>query len=90
VSNPASPFLFHSAHWGAFYARSGPRGIDIVPHPADPAPSPLLGNLPDTLDPDCRVRMPVIRRGWLESCTASMISARSARRPRLPIANPSP
>ena len=66
MAKSARPFLPHSAHWGAFYARSGEQGIDIVPHPADPAPSPLLGNLPDTLNPDCRIRTPAVRRGWLE------------------------
>ena len=33
--------LPHSAHWGAFSVRRGHDGIEIVPHPHDPAPSPL-------------------------------------------------
>ena len=58
--------LPHSAHWGAFSVRRGPDGIEIVPHPRDPAPSPLLGNLPAALTHRARIARPAVRRGWLE------------------------
>jgi biotin/methionine sulfoxide reductase len=41
-------------------------GIAVLPHPADPAPSPLLGNVAGALRHRTRVRRPAIRRGWLE------------------------
>jgi biotin/methionine sulfoxide reductase len=41
-------------------------GIAVLPHPADPAPSPLLGNVAGALRHRTRVSGPAIRRGWLE------------------------
>ena len=40
--------------------------IVVTPHPDDPAPSPLLGNIPGALRHATRVRRPAVRRGWLE------------------------
>ncbi|EOD66585.1 hypothetical protein, partial [Amycolatopsis vancoresmycina] len=35
-----------TSHWGAFSAEVDADGrLRVEPHPADPAPSPLLGNL---------------------------------------------
>ncbi len=57
----------HSSHWGAFTARvRGGVLTGVEPFAADPAPSPLLGSIPDALDADCRVRQPAVRRGWLD------------------------
>ncbi|WP_167101431.1 molybdopterin-dependent oxidoreductase [Amycolatopsis granulosa] len=56
-----------TSHWGAFSAAPDEDGnLEVVPHPADPAPSPLLGNLPSALTDPTRVAAPAIRRGWLE------------------------
>ncbi len=38
----------------------------MVPHPDDPAPSPLLANVPGGLRHPTRVARPAVRRGWLE------------------------
>ncbi|MDA3642981.1 molybdopterin-dependent oxidoreductase [Saccharopolyspora indica] len=55
-----------SSHWGAFRATTDADGtLHVQPHPADPAPSPLLGNLAGTVQHRTRVRRPAIRRGWL-------------------------
>ncbi|KAA5834433.1 molybdopterin-dependent oxidoreductase [Saccharopolyspora hirsuta] len=60
-------WLPSSSHWGAFRAATDPDGtLHVEPHPADPAPSPLLGNLAGTVRHRTRVRRPAIRRGWLE------------------------
>ncbi|GAA4616089.1 molybdopterin-dependent oxidoreductase [Saccharopolyspora hordei] len=60
-------WLPSSSHWGAFRATTDADGtLHVAPHPADPAPSPLLDNLPDTVRHRTRVRRPAIRRGWLE------------------------
>jgi biotin/methionine sulfoxide reductase len=56
----------HSSHWGAFSVRTGGSGVGIVPHPRDPDPSPLLGNIPAAIDHPARVTRPMVRRGWLE------------------------
>ncbi|MET8009037.1 molybdopterin-dependent oxidoreductase [Streptomyces sp. NPDC005271] len=57
----------HSSHWGAFHAATRPDGgLDVTPDPGDPAPSPLLRNVPAALGPRGRVLTPHIRRGWLE------------------------
>ncbi|MEV4146210.1 molybdopterin-dependent oxidoreductase [Amycolatopsis sp. NPDC049691] len=56
-----------TSHWGAFSAEVDPDGrLRVEPHPADPAPSPLLGNLAAALDHPSRVARPAVRRGWLD------------------------
>jgi biotin/methionine sulfoxide reductase len=40
--------------------------VEIVPHPLDPDPSPLLGNIPASVTHRARIAEPMIRRGWLE------------------------
>jgi biotin/methionine sulfoxide reductase len=58
--------LPHSSHWGAFSVLAQGETIDVVPHPRDPAPSPLLANVPAAVSHPARVARPMIRRGWLE------------------------
>jgi biotin/methionine sulfoxide reductase len=56
-----------TSHWGAYQVQAGADGeIVVTPHPEDPAPSPLLGNIPGALRHATRVRRPAVRRGWLE------------------------
>ncbi|WP_194915825.1 molybdopterin-dependent oxidoreductase [Catenulispora rubra] len=61
-----------TSHWGAYSVRvddadvAADGGIAVLPHPADPAPSPLLGNVPGALRHRTRVTRPAVRRGWLE------------------------
>jgi biotin/methionine sulfoxide reductase len=63
----SSPIRPTTSHWGAYGVRVDPDGgIEVTPHPADPAPSPLLGNIPAGLRHATRVRRPAVRRGWLE------------------------
>jgi biotin/methionine sulfoxide reductase len=67
VSEPARPAIPTTSHWGAFSVRPEPGGgIGVTAHPDDPAPSPLLGNVPGGLRHATRVARPAIRRGWLE------------------------
>src|SRR6516165_10999434 len=64
---PPSPRpIPHSSHWGAFSVLVRNGGIEIVPHPRDPEPSPLLGNIPASVSHRARVARPMVRRGWLE------------------------
>ncbi|XVQ15076.1 molybdopterin-dependent oxidoreductase [Spirillospora sp. CA-255316] len=56
-----------TSHWGAYRVATGADGALLVrPHPQDPAPSPLLGNLADAARHRTRVAAPAVRRGWLE------------------------
>ncbi|UGQ12129.1 molybdopterin-dependent oxidoreductase [Yinghuangia sp. ASG 101] len=56
-----------TSHWGAFRVRRTERGgIDVLPHPDDPAPSPLQGGVAGALDHP-RVRRPAVRRGRLDN-----------------------
>ncbi|MFJ4634978.1 molybdopterin-dependent oxidoreductase [Streptomyces hygroscopicus] len=65
---PASAPRPHSSHWGTFSAASLPGGgLDVIPDPGDPEPSPLLRNIPAALGPRGRVLAPYVRRGWLEN-----------------------
>jgi biotin/methionine sulfoxide reductase len=64
MSSPARPT---TSHWGAFSVRAEPGGgIEVTAHPGDPAPSPLLGNVPGGLRHATRVARPAVRSGWLE------------------------
>jgi biotin/methionine sulfoxide reductase len=63
---PSSRALPHSSHWGAFSVLLRDGDIEIVPHPGDPDPSPLLGNIPASVSHRARIAEPMIRRGWLE------------------------
>lgn len=67
VSPPAFVETGTTSHWGAFRVRSHAGGdLEVVPHPADPAPSPLLGNVVSALRHPARVAAPAVRRSWLE------------------------
>src|SRR5215472_16495762 len=64
MSSPARP---NASHWGAFSVRAETGGlVEVTPHPSDPAPSPLLGNIAGALRHATRVARPAVRRGWLE------------------------
>jgi len=68
MSEPGRPAVPTTSHWGAFSVREQPGGdIEVAAHPADPAPSPLLGNVPGGLRHATRVARPAVRRGWLEN-----------------------
>jgi biotin/methionine sulfoxide reductase len=55
-----------TSHWGAYRATArADGGIEVTAHPDDPAPSPLLGNVPGGLRHATRVARPAVRRGWL-------------------------
>jgi biotin/methionine sulfoxide reductase len=58
--------LPHSSHWGAFSVLARGRDIKVVPHPDDPDPSGLLGNIPAAASHRARIARPMVRRGWLE------------------------
>jgi biotin/methionine sulfoxide reductase len=64
--DPADVPVPHSSHWGAFSVLRRSDGIQIVPHPNDPDPATLLGNLPAALTHRARIATPMIRKGWLE------------------------
>ena len=57
-----------SNHWGLGYAvLQGGRLTDVRPHPGDPEPSAINGNIVSSLNGDARVRRPSVRKGWLEN-----------------------
>ncbi|NMH99140.1 molybdopterin-dependent oxidoreductase [Pseudonocardia acidicola] len=58
--------LPHSSHWGAFSGHWRDGTLTVRPHPDDPDPSPVLGNLPAAVAHPARVAAPMVRRGWLE------------------------
>ncbi len=59
-------YVSHSAHWGAFSAAWDGNVLDIVPHPDDREPSPILGNFRNVLRHPARILRPAVRRSWLE------------------------
>ena len=56
----------HSSHWGAFSVSVRDGAVEILPHPRDPDPSPLLANIPAAIAHPARIARPMVRRGWLE------------------------
>ena len=40
--------------------------VGVEPHPADPDPSPINGNIPEGIHGDARVRRPAVRASYLE------------------------
>jgi biotin/methionine sulfoxide reductase len=58
--------LSHSSHWGAFSVLRRDGEVEILPHPRDPAPSPLLANIPASVSHRARIAQPMARRGWLD------------------------
>lgn len=71
-----------TSHWGAFSVRTDADGgiAEVLPHPADPAPSPLLGNVAGALAHPTRVRRPAIRRDWLERVSQGLDPAPTGSR----------
>ncbi|MGN6767394.1 MAG: molybdopterin guanine dinucleotide-containing S/N-oxide reductase [Rhizobiaceae bacterium] len=59
-------FKPHSSHWGLFQARDVDGKLEVLPHAADPDPSPLLRNFEDALRHKARIARPLVRKGWLE------------------------
>jgi biotin/methionine sulfoxide reductase len=56
-----------TSHWGAFHALvEDGEVVQVLPHPADPDPSPLLRNIAGALHHPTRIARPAIRQGWLE------------------------
>src|SRR5215813_13303820 len=63
----ARVFVPHSSHWGAFEAEvADGTVVAIHPYRHDPDPSPLLGNIVDSLRHRARITQPMVRRGWLD------------------------
>jgi biotin/methionine sulfoxide reductase len=60
------PGLTHSSHWGAFSVLLRRESIEVIPHPRDPDPSALLGNIPAAISHPARIARPMVRRRWLE------------------------
>src|SRR3954453_13191280 len=56
-----------TSHWGAYGMRVvDDEVVEIIPHPSDPDPSPLLAGIIGAAHHRTRVQRPAIRRGWLE------------------------
>ncbi|WP_299483760.1 molybdopterin-dependent oxidoreductase [uncultured Roseibium sp.] len=57
-----------SNHWGigCVQVENG-RIASVDPHPADPEPSPINGNIASSLNGQARVLRPAVRKGWLEN-----------------------
>src|SRR2546430_17680580 len=63
----ARELLPHSSHWGAFEAEvSDGTIVAIHPYRHDPDPSPLLGNIVDSVRHRARITEPMVRQGWLD------------------------
>ena len=59
--------ILSGCHWGVFYGivKDG-RAVEFRPWSGDPAPSPQLPSVLDSLYSPSRIRYPMVRRAWLE------------------------
>ena len=58
----------HSSHWGAFSAIvTNEKMTGVVPIETDANPTHLIQSVPDALYAKCRVKQPMVRKGWLEN-----------------------
>ena len=59
--------ILSGCHWGAFYGivKDG-RAVEFKPWSGDPAPSPQLPGVLDSLYSPSRIRYPMVRRAWLD------------------------
>ncbi|HZO38014.1 MAG TPA: molybdopterin-dependent oxidoreductase, partial [Methylomirabilota bacterium] len=77
-------FVPHSSHWGAFEAEvADGTVVAIHPYRHDPDPSPLLGNIVDSLRHRARITQPMIRAGWLDRGPGS--DTRRSAEPFVPV-----
>lgn len=54
-------------HWGAYSAEvEDGRLVGMRPFAGDPDPSPMGAGMVDALDDACRIREPMVRKGWLD------------------------
>ena len=74
----------HASHWGAFEAEvADGTVVGIRAYEHDPDPSPLLGNIVDSLRHPARITQPMIRAGWLDRGPAA--SDRRGSEPFVPV-----
>jgi len=77
----------HSSHWGAFEAEvSDGTIVAIHPYRHDPDPSPLLGNIVESMRHRARITGPMIRKGWLDRGPGP--NARRGAEPFVPVSWP--
>jgi len=80
----ARAFVSHSSHWGAFEAEvADGTVVAIRPYEHDPDPSPLLGNIVDSLRHQARIAQPMIRAGWFDRGPGA--DARRGAEPFVPV-----
>lgn len=59
--------IVSGCHWGVFYGMvENGRAVEFKPWEGDPAPSPQLPGVMDSLYSESRIRYPMVRRAWLE------------------------
>src|SRR5947199_9927073 len=80
----ARAFVLHPSRCGAFEAEvADGTVVAIRPYRHDPDPSPLLGNIIDSLRHPARIAQPMIRAGWLDRGPGA--DARRGAEPVVPV-----
>jgi biotin/methionine sulfoxide reductase len=59
---------FHTgSHWGLYTAEvEDGRVVSVKPFDRDPQPSRIIEAVPSATHADCRIKRPMVRKGWLE------------------------
>ncbi|WP_116134468.1 trimethylamine-N-oxide reductase TorA [Tropicimonas sp. IMCC34043] len=67
LAQSAQKGILSGSHWGVFYGNvEDGRAVEFVPWEGDPAPSPQLPGILDSVYSESRIRYPMVRRAWLE------------------------
>ncbi|TCP38599.1 MULTISPECIES: trimethylamine-N-oxide reductase TorA [Rhodovulum] len=67
AAQTASADILSACHWGVFRGRvTDGRVTEMIPWEEDPAPSPQLAGVLDSIYSPSRIKYPMVRRAWLE------------------------
>ncbi|WP_247894868.1 trimethylamine-N-oxide reductase TorA [Azospirillum argentinense] len=67
IAQTAPRKILSGCHWGVFYGKvADGRVTEFIPWEGDPAPSPQLPGVMDSIYSESRIRYPMVRRAWLE------------------------
>ncbi|MBK1698933.1 trimethylamine-N-oxide reductase TorA [Rhodovibrio salinarum] len=79
LAQTARKSILSGCHWGVFYGLvDDGRAVEFKPWEGDPAPSPQLPGIRDSIYSESRIRYPMVRRAWLEQGPGADLDGRGS------------